>query len=235
VKVLDYSGNGTDSTLMAGLEWVLDYHNSYSSIPPAPLTPNIMVVNMSLGRTGSINDNPDLHDLIKSLETAGITVVVSAGNDPNVEIGQQIPAAYPEVFAVASTTALTGSNSNQCRSLKAPAADTASYFTTDGAGVAVSAPGEDHEDVSKVCGLDSIGLPSTRLGGGTTWMSGTSVASAHVAGVVARYYQQNPLNTPASILLALQSGASRRGDVPLDSPHRFYTYDGVREGIAQAP
>ena len=89
--------------------------------------------------------------------------------------------------------------------------------------------------MSKACGLDSIGLLSTRLGGGTTWMSGTSVASAHVAGVVARYYQQNFLNTPASIRMALQNGASRSGNVPLDSPHRFYTYDGVREGIAQAP
>ncbi|PYR50968.1 MAG: hypothetical protein DMF89_07475 [Acidobacteria bacterium] len=86
--------------------------------------------------------------------------------------------------------------------------------------------------MTKVCGLDSIGLLSTRLGGVTTWMSGTSVASAHVAGVVARYYQLYPMYTPANIRLALQSGASPRGDVPLDSPHRFYTYDGVREGTS---
>ena len=238
VKVLDYSGNGTDSTIMAGLDWVLDHYNSY--------TPNIMVVNMSLGRRGTIDDNPALRGLITSVVNAGITVVVSAGNDPNIDISQQIPAAYsvdPGVFAVASTTALTGSS--PCRSSSAPsltstspiAADTASFFTTDGA--FISAPGEDHEDVitvNKVCGVNPIGILSTRLGGGTTLMSGTSVASAHVAGVVARYYQQNPLYKPANIGLALTSNAFGKGSghIPLASPSVFYTFDGEWEGIAQA-
>ena len=40
---------------------------------------------MSLGRPGSVDDNPDLHDLIISLEGAGITVVVAAGNDPSLD------------------------------------------------------------------------------------------------------------------------------------------------------
>jgi subtilisin len=243
VKVLDYSGNGTDSTIMAGLEWVLDYHTSYSS--PSP-TPNIMVVNMSLGRRGTVDDNPALHDLITRVVSANITVVVSAGNDPNIDISQEIPAAYPEVFAVASTTALTGSS--PCRSSSAPSlnstspipADTASFFTTDGVGVAISAPGEDHEDVitvNKVCGVNPVGILSTRLGGGTTLMSGTSVAAAHVAGVVARYYQENSLYSPANIGLALTSNAFGKGSghIPLASPSVFYTFDGEWEGIAQAP
>lgn len=226
VKVLDSGGNGSDATVMAGLEWVLDHHSSS--------VPNIKVVNMSLGRSGSVDDNPDLRGLITSLETAGITVVVAAGNDPSLEASQQIPSAYPEVVAVASTTAQAGSN--LCRFLSSPiAADTASYFTSDGVSVTVSAPGEEKEDVARSCLITSVGILSTRLGGGTTRMSGTSMASPHVAGIVARYYQQNPLYTVDDIRQFLEADADRVGITPLASPSGSYTFDGEREGIAQAP
>jgi subtilisin len=226
VKVLDSAGSGSDANVMAGLEWVLDHH--MSSVP------NIKVVNMSLGRPGSVDDNPDLHDLMTSLKTAGITVVVAAGNDPSLEASEQIPAGYPEVVAVASTTAQAGSN--LCRFLSSPiAADTASYFTSDGVGVIVSAPGEEREDVARSCSITSVGILSTRLGGGTTRMSGTSMASPHVAGIVARYYQQNPAYTVDDIRQFLQSDADRIFIAPLNSPTGSYSFDGEREGIAQAP
>ena len=66
-------------------------------------------------------------------------------------------------------------------------------------------------------------------------MSGTSMASPHVAGIVVRYYQQNPSYTVGDIRQFLESDADRVGVAPLDSPTGSYTFDGEREGIAQAP
>ena len=222
VKVLDGSGSGSDDSVMAGLEWVLANRDL------------IRVVNMSLGRPGSIDDNQPLHDLVAQVNAAGIAIIVAAGNDPALENSQRIPAAYPEVAAVASTTALGGSNA--CRGLANPiAADTASYFTTDGAGVAVSAPGEERENVSRGCFIQSVGILSTALGGGTTRMSGTSMAAPHVAGIAARYFQQHPAWSAEIVRSTIANSAVRKGTAPLNSPSANYTFDGVREGIAQAP
>ena len=226
VKVLNAQGSGEDSDLMGGLDWVLSNH--------ATVQPRIRVINMSLGRTGTVGDNPAMHTLITQLTAAGVAVVVSAGNDAGAEIDEMIPAAYSEVLAVASTTALTGQNA--CSRLAGPiAADTASYFTTDGAGVAVSGPGEDAEDVNKACFVKSVGILSTKLAGGTTRMSGTSMASPHVAGIVARYFQKDPSYTVANVRQFLKDDAVRKGVAPLNSPTSSYTFDGVREGVAKAP
>ena len=63
---------------------------------------------------------------------AGVTVVVAAGNDSTLEVSEQMTATYPEVVAVASTTATAGSS--LCAGHPNPvSADTASLFTTNGA------------------------------------------------------------------------------------------------------
>jgi subtilisin len=234
VKVLDSSGSGTDSTVMAGLDWIAVHANT--------VAPEIKVVNMSLGRRGTLDDNPALHQSVQNLYTLGIAVVVAAGNDPGLEVSQQVPATYPEVMAIASTTALDGSNA--CHFFGGfIAADTASYFTTDGAfnsttgiGVTVSAPGEDKENVTVSCHATSVGILSTKLGGGTTRLSGTSMAAPHVTGVVALMAEKFGLSlTPEGARSVIRSSAARIGVAPLDSPTLGYTFDGEREGIVSAP
>jgi len=210
--------------VIAGLEWILANR----------LSRGIRVANLSLGRPGSIKDNSLLRGAVQNLYEVGIVIVVAAGNDPGSVVSQQIPAAYPEVLSVASTTAEAGVN--QCRRFNGFVdADTASYFSTDGA-VTISAPGEQKENINKGCRLVSTGILSTQLGGGTTRKSGTSMAAPHVAGIVARMVQENLTTFDVEYFRnSVASTAARIGSAPLDSPSTTYEFDGVREGIAQAP
>ncbi len=174
-----------------------------------------------------------------NLVSAGVTIVVAAGNDRGKEVQDMVPAGCPEVIAVASTTAEPGNN--KCKFLPGRIeADTASFFTTDGAmdddgvGVTISAPGESKED--NTCGtIQSKGIESLAMGGGTTEKSGTSMASPHVAGVVALMLQDTPALTPQNIRAALIAGADRAEIAPLDHPYISESLDGELEGVVYAP
>jgi len=110
VRVLDCTGMGTISTLIAGLDWVLQDHAQ--SAGPA-------VVNMSLGGDAS----SALDTEVNSLLAAGITTVVAAGND-NIDACQKSPARVAGALTVGASTEnderASFSNYGACVDLFAP-------------------------------------------------------------------------------------------------------------------
>src|SRR5439155_493250 len=171
-----------------------------------------------LGRAGTLDDNPALRQAVQAVKAKGVAVVVSAGNDAGLEVSQQVPAGYPEVMAVASTTAVTGSN-DRCKFFAGTiGADSASYFTTDGAfnaatgiGVTVSAPGEERENVGPSCSVQSLGILSARLGGGTTRLSGTSMASPHVTRILDPVAAEGRRRVREALAVHVDGGAESLG------------------------
>src|SRR5687767_10604791 len=140
VRVLNCSGSGSWSGIIAGLDWVRVNH-----IKPA-------VANMSLGGGFSSSVNTATNNL----SNAGVFVAVAAGNS-NADACNYSPASASAITTVASSTS----------------SDAKSSFSNWGSCVEVYAPGSS--------------ITSTWLNGGTNTISGTSMASPHVAGVAALY------------------------------------------------
>jgi subtilisin family serine protease len=161
VRVLGCDGSGSTSGIIAALDWVVAQKQANGQ--PA-------VVNMSLG--GSVSTSMD--SAINRAVTAGVTVVVAAGND-NADACNQSPARVPAAITVGATTNT----------------DARASFSNYGSCVDLFAPGD--RIVSDINSGDAA----------TATYSGTSMATPHVVGAVALYLQGAPTATPAQVSGAL--------------------------------
>lgn len=188
VKVLNAAGIGFTSDIVCGIDFVTANASQ------------IEVANMSLGgggeddgNCGNTNDDAEHQAICRSV-AAGVTYVVAAGND-SADAADSTPAAYDEVITVSALADFNGlpggGAASTCRS---DVDDTFANFSNFGADVDIIAPG--------VC------INSTYMNGGYSTLSGTSMASPHVAGGAALYKATHPTATPAQVKAALQAAGT---------------------------
>jgi subtilisin family serine protease len=178
VRVLNCSGSGSNSGVIAGVDWVRLNH-----VAPA-------VANMSLG--GGISSALDT--AVNNLHNAGVTIAVAAGNS-NANACNSSPARAANAITVGSTTTT----------------DARSSFSNFGTCLDLFAPGS---------GILSAWFTSNTA---TATLSGTSMASPHVAGVAALFKQANPSASSTTIRNAIVNNATTNvvGNPGTGSPNRL--------------
>jgi subtilisin family serine protease len=133
---------------------------------------------------GAFN-SPSLEAAVTRSINRGIVYVVAAGNQGN-DACARVPARVPEALTVGAVDAT----------------DTRAWFSNSGSCVDLLAPGVE---------IVSAGHRSDTA---RATLSGTSMATPHVAGVVARYLQQQPTASPAAVSAAVMDNTlvDRVGD-----------------------
>jgi subtilisin family serine protease len=191
VRVLNCSGSGSNSGVIAGVDWVKNNH-----VKPA-------VANMSLGGGAS----SALDTAVNNAIAAGVTFAVAAGNE-NQDACAVSPARAANAITVGSTTNTDArssfSNYGTCLDIFAPGSSiTSAWYTGDTA---------------------------------TNTISGTSMASPHVAGVAALYLQGNTTASPSTVRDAIvnTSSTSKLTSIGTGSPNRLL-YSLLSDGGTTTP
>ncbi|OBT86309.1 hypothetical protein VE02_07437 [Pseudogymnoascus sp. 03VT05] len=165
VKVLDAAGSGSNSGVIAGIQWVATDAKSKGIA-------NKSVLSMSLGGSYSAAVN----SAVASTISAGVTVVVAAGNDGK-NAANYSPASAPNAITVGATDSK----------------DVRASWSNFGANLDIFAPG--------------VSILSAWIGSSsaTNTISGTSMATPHVAGLAAYLIALENLSSPSAVVARIVS------------------------------
>lgn len=194
IKVLSENGSGDTSGIVKGIEWAIRKKEKY----------NIRVMNLSLGGDPETRakDDPIVMALEKAVD-AGILPVVAAGNSgPSLEtIGS--PGIAPNVITVGSydDKGTPGKEDDDIArsSSRGPSIDGSLKPEIMAPGVKITAP------LSPGSTLDTPNIP--HVGTDYITISGTSMATPMVAGIVALLIQAKPFASVQDIKRAIVATA----------------------------
>jgi aqualysin 1 len=169
VKVLDCNGSGTIKNVLAGIDWMTKYVKGPDGKAGTADDKKPAVANLSLG--GRKSDV--LNATVKKSANSGIFYSLSAGND-----GRSACKFSPAMTGAGRnngilTTAATNKGNEE------------PSWSNFGSCVDLWAPGAN--------------ILSTKLGGGTKTMSGTSMAAPHVGGTAALFLSDHPNASPVGV------------------------------------
>jgi len=136
------------------------------------------VANVSLGAYATTYQ--PLEDAVTASVAAGVTYAIAAGNNYSSNACNNTPARVPSAITVGATTAT----------------DARAIFSDIGPCVDIFAPGEE---------ITSAWYTSDTA---TNTISGTSMATPHVAGVAALYLGRHPGASPATVTSAILNNAT---------------------------
>ncbi|WP_298468226.1 S8 family serine peptidase [Psychrobacillus sp. FSL W7-1457] len=181
-KVLSNSGSGSSDDIAAAIRHAADQ---------AVSTGTKTVINMSLGSSAN---NSLISSAVNYAYSKGVLIVAAAGNSGYAQGTIGYPGALVNAVAVAALE-----NVQENGTYRVANFSSRGYASTDGdyviqqGDVEISAPG--------------ASIYSTWYNGGYNTISGTSMASPHVAGLAAKIWAQNPSWSHTQLRTNLQNRA----------------------------
>jgi serine protease AprX len=179
VKVMENWGSGVMGEVIRGIEWVVEHQDEF----------NIRVMSMSIGANYNSDGNDAASQAVNTAVDSGLIAVVAAGNGGSNTIGP--PAAADKALVVGALNdhnTIDRSDDNVWGSSNVgPRADDGDADHSDEMKPDVLAPGV------------NIMSAKSDTTGTNIQFSGTSMATPHVAGVIALMLEANPNLTPQEV------------------------------------
>jgi subtilisin len=195
IKVLDKNGSGDLSSVIKGIDYITQYASQ------------IEVANLSLGcECKSLAFDTSINNAVKS----GITFVVASGNAGR-DASAFSPASNPNVIAVSSIVDTDGKCGGIGSSTGYGSDDSLASYSNYGQVVDIAAPG--------------TSIYSTYKGSTYAYMTGTSMATAHVSGAAALYKATHPSSSPNDVRNALLTKGSTPSSLCDGNGHGYFAND----------